>query len=120
MIKKLETSSASVVVLEARGEITSEDYESILIPEMQNLVKTQGGIRGVIFFDETFTNFTLGAIVQDGLFGVKNISEFKKVAIVGLHNWMEELVKMGEFIAPNVIKRFDPSEKEAALAWANS
>jgi len=120
MIKKLDSSTDEVLVLEATKEITAEDYTSVLIPEMQKLIDTKGGIRCVISFDETFTNFTLGAMVQDGLFGIKNISEFKKVSIVGLHNWMEELVKMAEFMAPNTLKRFEPNEMEKALEWANS
>ena len=120
MITKLDSSTDEVIILEAKKEITSEDYTNVLIPEMQKLIEAKGGIRCVIVFDETFTNFTLGAMAQDGLFGIKNISEFKKISIVGLHNWMEELVKLAEFMAPNTVKRFNPDEMEKALEWAKS
>jgi hypothetical protein len=120
MIKKLESSSDEIVVLEAIKEISSDDYTNVLIPEMQKLIDSKGEIRCVVIFDETFTNFTLGAMVQDGLFGIKNISEFKRVSIVGLHSWMEELVKLAEFMAPDIVKRFNPDEMDKALSWAKS
>ena len=120
MIKKSDTSTDDVLVLNASDEITSEDYTEVLIPNMQKLIDSKGGIRTVIIFDDTFTSFTFGAMVEDGLFGMKNISDFKKVSVVGLHNWMEEMIKAAEFIAPNIVKRFEPSQVDEALAWAKS
>ena len=120
MIKQLDSSTKELLILEARGEITADDYKDTLVPLMEKLLEDNGDIRCVITFDESFTNFTLGAIAQDGLFGMHNITAFKKISIVGLHNWMEELVKMAEFFMPNVIKKFEPEQMQEAIEWANS
>ena len=113
-------STEDILVLDASDEITADDYTEVLIPNMQKLIDTQGCIRCVLIFDETFTSFTFGAMIEDGLFGMKNISDFKKISIVGLHNWMQEIVKAAEFIAPNVLKDFQPDQIDEAIAWAKS
>ena len=120
MIKRSDKSTEDVLVLNASDEITAEDYTEVLVPNMQKLIDTKGSIRAVIVFDDTFTSFTFGAMLEDGLFGMKNISDFEKVSVVGLHNWMEKFIKAVEFIAPNTIKRFEPSQVDEAIAWAKS
>ena len=120
MFKKSDTSTDDVLVLNASDEITAEDYTEVLIPNMQKLIDSKGSIRTVIIFDDNFTSFTFGAMLEDGLFGMKNISDFKKVSIVGLHSWMEKIVKAVEFIAPNTIKRFESSQIDEAITWAKS
>ena len=120
MFKKLETSTSEILVLEASGEVTTDDYTNVLIPEMQKLVDSNGNIRCVISFDDTFTNVTFGAMVEDGLFGMKNITNFEKISILGTHDWIEKFVDMAEYIAPNVIKKFESGEMQEALVWARS
>ena len=120
MFKKSDLSNSEMLVLEASGEIKAEDYTNVLMPEMQNLVDGNGSIRCVISFDDTFTNFTFAAMIQDGLFGMKNITHFEKISLIGIHNWIEKFIDMAEHIAPNVIKKFEPDEMQEALAWARS
>lgn len=120
MFKKLETSTSEILILEASGEITAEDYTNVLIPEMQKLIDSNRSIRCVISFDDTFTNFTFAAMIQDGLFGMKNITHFEKISLIGIHSWIENLIDMAEHIAPNVIKKFEPAEMQEALVWGRS
>ena len=120
MFKKSDLSNSEMLVLEASGEITADDYTNVLIPEMQKLIDSNGNIRCVISFDDTFTNFTFAAMVEDGLFGMKNITDFEKISILGIHNWMEKFIDMAEYIAPNILKKFEPSEMQEALDWARS
>ena len=120
MFKKSDTSTDDVLVLNASDEITAEDYTEVLMPNMQKLIDSKGSIRTVIIFDDSFKSFTFGAMLEDGLFGMKNISDFEKVSVVGLHNWMEKMIKAVEFIVPNTIKRFEPGQVDEAIAWAKS
>ena len=120
MMTLREESTEKVVVLQATGEVTDEDYKNVLIPALEKLLQTQGEMRAVIYFDDGFSDYALGAMVDDAVFGMKNITNFKKVSVMGLHGWMEAFVTFANTIAPNIVQEFRPDEMEKALAWANS
>jgi len=115
-----DESTEKVIVIQASGEVTDEDYKNVLIPALEKLQKTQGEMRAVIYFDEDFSGYTLGAMADDAVFGIKNIANFKKVSVMGLHGWMEAFVAFANTIAPNIVQEFKPDEMDKALAWANS
>ena len=118
MMEMLESSTDKILVIQASGEITDDDYQSVLIPEMQKLKDINGEIRTVIYFDDSFTGFTMGAMVDDAVFGMKNLTSFTKVSVVGLHSWLEGFVSLAQKVAPNVVKKFEFEEMDEALKWA--
>ena len=120
MMTVRDENSDKVVVLQVTGEVTDADYKDVLIPELEKVQEAHGEMRAVLYFDENFSGYTMGAMVDDAVFGMKNISSFKKVSIIGLHGWMEAFVSFANTIAPNIVKEFKPDEMDQALEWANS
>ena len=115
-----EESTDKVAVFQATQEVTDEDYQKVLIPALEKLQQTEGEMRAVIYFDENFTGYSAGAMVDDAVFGVKNLTSFTKVSIIGLHGWMETFVALANTIAPSVVQEFKPDEMDQAITWAKS
>ena len=119
MMNLRDESTEKILVVQVTGEVNDEDYQTVLIPEIQKIKDTNGEIRVVIYFDENFTGYTMGAMVDDAVFGMKNLLSFKKISVIGTHGWIDTFVSFAQTIAPSVVKKFTFEEMSEALAWAD-
>lgn len=75
MIEIMNDVPANVVAFRAIDKVTKADYESIVIPGIDKIVKEQDKINFMLVLDTKLSNFTIGAIMDDLGVGLKHFSK---------------------------------------------
>ncbi|MEP6465289.1 MAG: hypothetical protein ABJB05_03245, partial [Parafilimonas sp.] len=65
MLKKIEDVPSYVAGFVATGEVTKDDYESVLIPELERVDKQHGHIHFLMILETPIKKFSIGAWMQD-------------------------------------------------------
>ena len=120
MITVMPESHENILVVQATQKLTSQDYETVFIPRMGELIEKFGKIRTVVYLDEQFEGWELGAMWDDAKFGMKHKSDFEKVAVVGGPKWIEWGTKLGSYFMEGEVKTFDEGQLSQALDWIKS
>ena len=120
MLTKLEGMPAHVAAFRATGEVTKEDYENVLVPEIERVDKQHGHIHFMMEMATPSKNFSLGAWLQDAWHGLKHYRGWKKVAIVADEKTIEKITNLFSAIIPGTSKGFALSQLDEAKQWVAS
>lgn len=108
----------NVVGIHAIGEVTKDDFERVLIPKLDDLVKRQGEIHYILVLETEVQNFTLGAWWDDLKVGLKHFTKWKKIAIVTDQKAVEWFTSnVFKFVAPGQSKGFPLGQLDEAVKW---
>ena len=116
MFKSIEGLPADVLAIEASGQITHQDYRDTLIPLAEGLM-AKGPIKVLYVIGSDFTGFDLGAMWDDGAFGVKHWHDFSRIAVVTDHAWMGGAVAMIKPFFHGEVRLFQLAQLSAAKDW---
>ena len=117
MIKILTNMPDKIVGIRASGTVTAEDYESVLIPTIEERLKKQGPIRLLYVLDCSVTDFSLGAMWDDTKLGFQHLQDFERIAIVTDDHLMRGMVHAFQFAMPKFLRVFPLDEEDAAIEW---
>ena len=117
MIKVLNDFPDEVAGFSGEGKVTGKDYENVLIPAIEEKLKTHKKIRLFYQLGEDFDRFDLAAMVDDAKVGMKHLSAWEKIAFVSDHHLINGFVKFFGYILPYKMKVFKNSELEEAKNW---
>ena len=117
MIEILPETEAQALVVKARHKLTKQDYEEIFIPRLNRMIEQFGRISALVYFDEDFTGWELGAAWDDAVFGIKHRHDFEKLAVVGDQQWLTWAVKLGAWMTDAQIITYQAGEFKQAVAW---
>ncbi len=106
----------------AKGNVTSEDYETVLIPAVEEKLKKHEKVRLLYHLGDEFEKFEAGAMWDDAKVGLGHITNWEKIAIVTDVNWIEQAGKIFGFAIETMsvsgdVKVFHNSELEEAIKW---
>ena len=116
MLQLLQPTTGNLVSVNASGTVTAEDYEGVLIPAIEETLKSHDKVR-VLFQLDANTGFTAGAVWDDTKFGLSHFFAFEKFALVSDTEWINNTVKALGFVMPCPVKLFALSELDAAMEW---
>lgn len=117
MLQVLAGLPENVVAISASGKVTGKDYESVLIPAVENALTHHERIRFLYRLGSEFTGFTAAALWDDAVVGLKNRKAFERVAIVTEVPWVAEAVKVLGVLVPCPVKVFGNDEADQAKDW---
>lgn len=117
MIEVLSESGDSLLAVMAHGEVTHEDYTDVLIPRLEEIIDKHGKARLLYAFAGDFTGFTLGAMWDDGAFGLTHLSSFEKVAVVTDVGWIRGAVTMFGPLMSGRVRLFAEGDLDGAKSW---
>jgi hypothetical protein len=120
MISIINDAPENVAAFRATGEVTKQDYDNVLIPAIDALVKNQGKINFLLVVDTAISNFTLGALLKDLGVGLKHFTHWHKMAIVSGESGVIKFTDFFSYIAPGEAKGFRHEEMETAKSWVSS
>jgi len=120
MITVIQDLPAHVAAFTASGEVTKTDYDTVLIPRIEEVNKTHGHIHFLFELKTDVSNFTAAAWWKDFLIGLRHFSKWKKMAIVSDQKGVEKISDWISPIMPGETKGFKPEELEQAKIWVAS
>ncbi len=106
-----------VVGVRASGQVTAEDYESVVIPAVEAALLKFDSIRFLYHLGPAFTGFTAGAMWDDMKLGLGHLRNWKRVAVVTDHKWVEGALRLLSFAMPCPVKLFPDAELPEAKHW---
>jgi len=119
MIQIIENAPQHVVAFRASGEVTKEDYERVVVPEVDRLVTNTNELNFLLQLDTDLANFTAGAWMQDALVGLKNITKWHRAAIVTDSERIISVTNAFSYLVPGEFKGFTKAEYDEAVTWVS-
>lgn len=107
----------NVLGLSAEGKITGSDYETALIPSVENKLKTQKKIRMIYQLGSNFTGFDVSAMLDDAKMGLKHLSAWERIALVSDNELMNTFAKFFGYMLSCELRISKNSELDEAKKW---
>jgi hypothetical protein len=117
MIKVLNDLPDNVVGISAEGKLTGTDYETILIPVLEEKLKTHPKIRMLYQLGGSFSGFDLDAFLDDAKMGMKHLSSWDRIALVSDHEIINSFAKFFGYLMSCELRIYKDAELEKAKEW---
>lgn len=117
MIEVMTDLPDRVLGLHASGEVTANDYKTVLVPAIDEKLTKHKKVRLLYVFGNEFTGYSGGAAWEDAKVGMKHFTSFERVAVVTDVDWIEKMVKAFGFALPGEVRVFDDDDLEDARRW---
>lgn len=117
MIELIPDLPDNTLGLEAKGEVTGEDYEQVVIPAVHELRESHEKVRLLYVLGPEFEGFTAAAMWDDTKVGLEHPFSWERIAVVTDHDAYRRLFKGVGFLIPAKVKVFDLAALEEAKAW---
>ena len=117
MLKIINNLPANVLGVSSEGKITGTDYETVLIPAIEEKLKTNKKMRMLYHLGSNFTGFELSAMMDDAKIGMKHLSAWEKIALVSDHEMINTVAKFFGHLLSCEVRIFKNAEMEEAKKW---
>ncbi len=117
MIEITSNQPDNILAFTAHGQVTGEDYESVLIPAVEAKLKEHRKIRLLYHLDNDFSGFDAKALWDDTKVGFQHLTAWGKIAVVSDNKWILGATKIFGFIWPCPVKVFDNNHLVEANEW---
>jgi hypothetical protein len=117
MIEMMTNQPNNILAFTAHGQVTGEDYESVLIPAVEAKLEEIDKIRLLYHLDSDFSGFEAEALWDDAKVGLQHLTAWEKIAVVSDNQWMVGATKVFGFIMPCPVKVFAGNQLENAIEW---
>lgn len=117
MVEPIPGLPDNVLGFSAKGTITAEDYESTIIPAVEELFARQGKVRFLYHLGEDFSGIEAAAAWDDAKLGLEHLGGWEKVAVVSDIAWIRAAVKVFALVIPGHVRVFDNGELAQAKQW---
>ncbi len=100
------------------GKLTDTDYKKFC-PRLDELVAEHGRVRCLI--DMTaFEGWTLRAVWDDFVLGVRHWNDFERCALIGDRAWEKASATAFNALSQSDIRFFSPDQRREAWLWVKS
>ena len=120
MLEVMNDVPAHVAGFRAKGEVTKDDYEKVLIPAIDALAEKFGKLHFLMVLDTDVKNFTLGAWLDDAKVGIKHITKWHRMAIVTDQKAVEKFSDFFGVLVPGESKGFTHAQLQEAIEWVSA
>jgi hypothetical protein len=117
MIQIMPESGGKIIGVKPSGKLTDQDYQEVLIPTLETLIKQHGKIRLLCSLAEDFAGMEVGAMWDDAKFFLPHKDDFEKMAIVGGPQWVTLAMKIFAPLMQGDTKVFAGEQLPEAWEW---
>jgi len=117
MIEKIPDLPDNALGFTAKGVVTATDYESVIIPAVEELFTHRKKIRFLYHLGEDFTSFEVAAMWDDTKLGLKHFTGWERMAVVSDVEWIRTGIKIFGLGIPGDIRVFHNSKLAEAIQW---
>jgi len=82
MIEKIPDLPDNVLGFTAKRTVTANDYESVLIPAVEEMFSHRDKVRFLYHLGEDFTRLKAAAMWDDAKLGLKHLTDWERIAVV--------------------------------------
>jgi hypothetical protein len=118
MIEIEAAGADNVLAFSAHGTVSAEDYERVIIPAVEDKLRTHHKIRLLYQLGADFKGYAPLAIWDDAKLGVRHLTAFEKIAIVSDVPWVIHAMKFFGLFVPCPVKVFSVDSLGEARIWA--
>ena len=119
MIETIPNLPDNVLGFTAKGKVTMSDYESILIPAIEEGFSRQEKVRFLYHLGEDFTGFEAAAMWDDTKLGLKHLRGWERMAIVSDIEWVRAALKIFGLLISGHVRVFHNNELAEATRWVS-
>lgn len=117
MIERIPGLPDNVLGFTAKGTVTAEDYESTIIPAVEELFSRHEKVRFLYHLGEEFSGFDAAAVWDDTKIGLKHLAGWERMAVVSDVEWIRSAVRIFGIAMPGHVRVFHDRELDAARRW---
>jgi SpoIIAA-like len=117
MIEKISNLPDNVLGFTAKGTVTANDYESVIIPAVEALFSRYRKVRFLYHLGKDFSGFEVSAMWKDTKLGLKHLKGWERMAVVSDLDWIRGAVQVFGFAMPGHVRVFHNSELTEATRW---
>lgn len=117
MIQMIPTQADNVLAFTATGKVTGADYESTLIPAVEEALNKYDKLRLLYQLGPDFESYDLEAMWDDTKVGMEHITHWEKIAVVTDEKWVVRSVKAFGFMIPGEVKVYSNAKFDTAMKW---
>ncbi len=117
MIEQIPDLPDNVLGFTAKGTVTANDYESVIIPAVETLFTRHSKVRFLYHLGEEFSGFEAAAMWDDTKLGLKHLKGWETMAIVSDVEWVRAAVKVFGLAIPGHVRVFHNRELAQATRW---
>jgi SpoIIAA-like len=117
MIEALKGFPTKVLAFACKGHVTKRDYETVLIPAVEEALKQQGKVRLYYQIATDFSGIEPGAMWDDFKVGMEHLLRWECIAVVTDVDWIRHTLRVFSFVIPGAVKIFRLNEEAQAREW---
>ena len=117
MIKLLSNLPDKILGFSAIGIVTTDDYESILIPIVEEKLTKYGQVRLLYHLGTQFHHFTWAALWDDLKVGVRHWTQWERIGVVTDVGWLRWMTQLLGWLIPSPVKVFHNDQLPQARQW---
>jgi hypothetical protein len=110
-------SKGNLLWMRATGKLTHRDYQEIVIPRLEEVIKEHGKVRLLFHLDADFRGWELKALWNDLKFDLHHKHDFERLAVVGAVWWVDAAVKIFSRLMTGEVKTMLPEQLAEAWEW---
>lgn len=117
MLERIRDLPENVLGFTAKGEVNGADYESVIIPAVEQMLAQHEKIRLLYLLGTEFAGFDAKAIWDDAKVGLQHLKAWERVAVVTDVGWIQTAIKVFGFLMPGRLRVFGNNELAEANRW---
>ncbi|MGI2104060.1 STAS/SEC14 domain-containing protein [Shewanella frigidimarina] len=116
MLQFIPVFDGNTIAVRASGKLTLEDFQQFF-PQLETQIKRLGKISLLFEFDN-FSGWDLDAAIDDIKFGMKHLSDFERIAMVGDKSWEHWMALIAKpFVISSEVRYFNRENLQQAWDW---
>ena len=117
MVEQISGLPDNVLGFTAKGTVTANDYESVIIPAVEALFTHHSKIRFLYHLGDEFSGFEAAAVWDDTKLGLTHFSGWERMAVVSDVEWIRAAIKIFGLAIPGQVRVYHNSELAEAKWW---
>ena len=109
-----------VLGFKAKGKVTGKDYESVLIPAIEEKLKKHSKINLLYHLGKDCSGFDIEAMWDDTKIGMQHLTAWERIAFVTDIEWVRLTTKAFGFVMPGHVRVFANSQLDEARGWVST
>jgi hypothetical protein len=119
MIEQIRGLPDNVLGFTAKGAVTANDYESVIIPAVEAMFAQHPKVRFLYHLGKEFSGFDAGAMWDDTKLGLKHLRGWERMAVVSDVEWIRGAVRVFALAIPGHVRVFHNGEFADATRWVS-